>query len=107
MAEATWQLDGSVWLGEWHTHLKFGPAPSALDLTTYSGHMRDPDLELPCFTALIVIAGPELSWNGVAAYGWSCTGTACHAVALTVHDDTAPPPEPTAELTPPTQETPA
>lgn len=88
LAEAAWQLDRSLWLGEWHTHLKFGSAPSALDLSTYAGHMRDPDLELPCFTALIVVPGAQRGWDGVTAYGWSCSASACHAVALTVRADT-------------------
>lgn len=105
LADAAWQLDRSVWMGEWHTHLEFGPAPSALDLTTYAGHMNDPDLELPCFTALIVVAGPDLGWNGVAAYGWSCTGTACYATRLTAHADTAPPPAPISVPAPEMQET--
>lgn len=104
LAEAAWQLDRSVWLGEWHTHLAFGPAPSALDLSTYAGHMRDPDLELPCFTALIVTPGPGLGWDRTVATAWSCTATACQAAPLAVQSDTAGPPGPTRPLAFKTQE---
>lgn len=91
MAQAAWQLDRSVWVGEWHTHPKGGPPPSQLDLATYARHLRDPDLSLPCFTALIVLPGAWCGWNGVAAYGWSCSTTACHAVPLSVRSDPAAP----------------
>lgn len=53
LADAAWQLDCSVWIGEWHTHPTAGPEPSPCDLRTYTQHLADPDLSLPVFTSLI------------------------------------------------------
>ena len=35
LAERAAETDGSVWIGEWHTHLAELPMPSAFDLVTY------------------------------------------------------------------------
>ena len=70
LAEAAYQRDGSVWVGEWHTHIGAPPVPSDVDLQTYARHVLDPDLTLPFFTAMILHA-PDGDWSaplGLAAW---------------------------------------
>ncbi len=58
---------GAAWVGDWHTHPRGPDAPSRLDLSTYEGFLRDPDLHLEVFCAFIVVPGsagwhePEIS----------------------------------------------
>lgn len=55
LAEAVWALDGSQWIGEWHTHPSGTPQPSRLDMDSYRRHLRDPDLNLDRFVSMIVV----------------------------------------------------
>ena len=58
LATATWTLDRSQWIGEWHTHPR-GPAhPSGTDLTTYGHLLDDPDLVFTAILSIIVSPGP-------------------------------------------------
>jgi proteasome lid subunit RPN8/RPN11 len=55
------QIDGSQWVGEWHTHIGVPPIPSEVDLNTYVGHVLDEELGFERFVALIVgTSGPKL-----------------------------------------------
>ncbi len=73
LARAAWRLDRGIWLGEWHTH-PLGPVtPSDIDLRTYLTHLNDPDLTLPSFLSLIVVAAPD--WNHPGIVAWTVTRT--------------------------------
>lgn len=55
-------LDGSVWVGEWHTHPDGQWRLSQLDVAAYLRHLADPALNLERFLAIVVTPGP--SWRG-------------------------------------------
>lgn len=52
-ASRLYRLDGSQWIGEWHTHPSMRLVPSELDVSTYARHLRDPELRFSRFLALI------------------------------------------------------
>jgi integrative and conjugative element protein (TIGR02256 family) len=59
-AERLYLLDGSQWIGEWHTHPSMQLVPSELDLSTYARHLLDPDLRFGRFLTLICSASEAL-----------------------------------------------
>jgi integrative and conjugative element protein (TIGR02256 family) len=68
-AEATWAVDRSQWIGEWHTHPGMSPIPSTTDVSTYADFLDDPALEFAEFISVIVTptaTGPVLAawWCG-------------------------------------------
>jgi integrative and conjugative element protein (TIGR02256 family) len=67
-AARAWQLDGSEWAGEWHTHPGGGAAPSALDLRTYARILAStPAFE--AFVAIIVTPGGS-TWASACLNTW-------------------------------------
>lgn len=48
--------EGSVWIGEWHTHPTGSPAPSHRDLHTYAQLLADPELGFDAVVAVILTA---------------------------------------------------
>lgn len=54
LADVAWARDRAQWIGEWHTHPGGMPVPSEADLTSYAGHLADPDLNFDRFFSLIV-----------------------------------------------------
>jgi integrative and conjugative element protein (TIGR02256 family) len=83
LADAAYDLDGSVWLGEWHTHPQGPVEPSDIDLTTYAAHLSDTSLRFNRFLACVVLPCPKHRWAHVSLCVWIITGTA--AVAADVH----------------------
>jgi integrative and conjugative element protein (TIGR02256 family) len=70
-ATACHAADGSVWIGEWHTHPHSAPVPSDLDVTTYAQLLNDTDL---AFTALVsLIVAPTDA--GLVLAGWWATAS--------------------------------
>lgn len=55
-----YRLDGSRWIGEWHTHPATELIPSEVDLTTYVRHLKDPELRFDRFLALICSASEPI-----------------------------------------------
>lgn len=72
LADAAAATDGSMWIGEWHTHLVDLPAPSEADLHTYRQLLDDPDTQLSRLLALIVLAA---AGEQLAVFAWSFTGS--------------------------------
>lgn len=58
LADAAYEYDRSVWVGDWHTHPKGPNRPSRYDLRTYRGFLYDPELDFDRFLSLIVIPQP-------------------------------------------------
>ena len=58
LAETAWREDRSQWVGEWHTHPMADLTPSSLDVDSYRRHLRDRDLRLDHFVAIIVAVPP-------------------------------------------------
>lgn len=70
VADLAYSTDGSIWLGEWHTH-PGGPArPSRLDLTSYRRMLGDPELAFTFFLAVIVLPGQADGWHRPRLTGW-------------------------------------
>lgn len=99
LADDAYQRDGSIWVGDWHSHPRTPPVPSDLDLTTYRQLLADPDLRFAVFVALIIGTGP----NGLTAAAWACTPARAlpaailsprHTACLQCQSSAAPPPEP-------------
>lgn len=69
LADRAWDTDGSIWVGDWHTH-PTGPAePSAVDLRAYLSVLSDPTVGMDRFLALIVLP----SQTGPLLYPWLIT----------------------------------
>lgn len=84
LALAAWAADGSLWVGEWHTH-PAGPArPSATDLATYGGFLTDPTLRFRRFCAIIVTPANGVDWVWMRMAAWLVTLDGILAVPLEV-----------------------
>jgi integrative and conjugative element protein (TIGR02256 family) len=83
--------DGSMWIGEWHTHPRAAPAPSEQDLRTYLGFLDDPELSLDAFVA-IILTTPTVVWDRPEVHAWICYRHAAELVPLILasHECAAP-----------------
>jgi integrative and conjugative element protein (TIGR02256 family) len=70
LADLAYRTDGSIWLGEWHTHPDRLSRPSQLDLTSYRQMLNDPALAFTFFLAMIVLPGPSGGWHRPRLTGW-------------------------------------
>jgi len=70
LADVAYSTDGSVWLGEWHTHPGRLSKPSFLDLASYRQMPDDPELEFTFFLAVIVLSGQADGWDRPCLTGW-------------------------------------
>lgn len=70
LADVTYSADGSVWLGERHTHPGRLSKPSFLDLASYRQMLHDPELEFTFFLAVIVLSGQADGWHRPCLTGW-------------------------------------
>ncbi|MGW6489329.1 Mov34/MPN/PAD-1 family protein [Streptomyces sp. NPDC055056] len=65
LADRAFAADGSIWVGEWHTHPTGKPVPSARDTATYRQLLGDPELGFHSVVA-IILARHENCWVGAA-----------------------------------------
>lgn len=86
LADAVYDLDGSVWIGEWHTHPKGPVEPSATDLTTYAAHLSNASLGFDRFLACIVVPCPEHRWAHVNLFAWVISGSSVLGADIHVED---------------------
>jgi integrative and conjugative element protein (TIGR02256 family) len=84
LADQAADRDGSVWLGEWHTHLLELPVPSLHDLMTYRALLFDVELGFPRFLSLIVLSGPGGEWSCPRIFAWSVTASSMGSLAVAV-----------------------
>jgi integrative and conjugative element protein (TIGR02256 family) len=66
LADAAYEHDRSVWVGDWHTHPRGPTRPSRYELRTYRSFLDDPELDFDRFLTLIVKPQPPDS-HGVAS----------------------------------------
>ena len=70
LADRAYYTDGSIWLGDWHTH-PAGPArPSRRDLASYRLLFSDAELAFEVFLAVIVVPGQPQDWHRPRITGW-------------------------------------
>lgn len=63
LAERAYDVDDSLWIGEWHTH-PCGPAvPSVTDLTTYRTLLTSPELGFERVLSVIVMPDIRGQWE--------------------------------------------
>lgn len=68
LADEAYDRDGSVWVGEWHTHPKGPTRPSRRDLLTYHQLLVDKELDFVEFAAIIVTM--DRGKQQVSFHGW-------------------------------------
>lgn len=85
LAHDAFTRNGSIWVGEWHTHLAAAPVPSERDLATYAGLLADPDLGFETVVAIIAVASPQ--WDRPVAYAWACSDNQAVPVPLILATD--------------------
>src|SRR5205807_598109 len=61
LADAAFARDGSIWIGEWHTHPGGPPCPSPMDMTTYTSLLEDDELGFVRLLSLIVTPATEVA----------------------------------------------
>lgn len=89
LADEAYDRDGSVWIGEWHTH-PTGPAvPSGVDLETYLSHLSREDLGFDRFLALIALRCPDRGWDHVHLTAWVVHGSVAEQAELKVEEQDA------------------
>ena len=71
LADAAFDTDGSIWIGEWHSHVEAPLVPSKRDLTTYALLLADDELGFDILISLIV----GESDDGILVTAWGCTPT--------------------------------
>ncbi|MEV6444787.1 Mov34/MPN/PAD-1 family protein [Amycolatopsis sp. NPDC051716] len=79
LGDWAFEKDRSVWIGEWHTHLRAPAVPSSRDLATYRGLLADPELAFDFFVA-IILAEPTNEWTQPQIATWLVTPTQTQAV---------------------------
>ena len=70
LGDAAYEHDGSVWIGEWHTHPGGPTTPSPTDMSTYARLLADPDLTFERVLSLIVTPCPVHGWKETRVTGW-------------------------------------
>jgi len=84
LADTAYELDGSVWIGEWHTHPRGPVEPSSLDRRTYQSHLANPSLDFERFLSLIVLPCHEHGWEHVVVAAWVLARDAIDSAVVTV-----------------------
>jgi integrative and conjugative element protein (TIGR02256 family) len=81
IVDARWRIDGSDWIGEWHTHMSGLPLPSRRDVLTYGSFTEDPDLNFERFFA-VIITSLDAEWKELLASAWVIDKAGTHAASL-------------------------
>jgi integrative and conjugative element protein (TIGR02256 family) len=82
LADEAYAHDGSVWLGEWHTHPTGPPTPSARDMATYRRLFGDDELAFERIVSLIVTPHPADGWHQPVLWSWLITPAAVDAAQV-------------------------
>lgn len=82
LGDQAYDHDGSVWLGEWHTHPTGPPSPSPIDVGTYERLLADSDLGFERLLSLIVTPCVIHGWSETHVHGWLVTDEGTHAVTI-------------------------
>jgi integrative and conjugative element protein (TIGR02256 family) len=84
LAEQAAGLDGSVWIGEWHTHLLDLPIPSMHDLMTYRTLLLDREIGFPRLLSLIILSAEDGTWFAPRIFAWSISATSMRQLLVEV-----------------------
>jgi integrative and conjugative element protein (TIGR02256 family) len=89
LAAEAFDRDGSVWIGEWHTHPTTAPIPSDRDLDTYARLLADPDLQFHVIISMIISASDHL-WDAPISRAWACYPDRAEPVPMVLDAHTHP-----------------
>jgi integrative and conjugative element protein (TIGR02256 family) len=73
LAGNAFETDGSIWIGEWHTHPTTEPAPSTTDIETYRNLLADPELQFIVILSIIIGPLPQPHAPDIGMAAWACT----------------------------------
>lgn len=82
LADEAYDEDGSVWVGEWHTHPTGSGVPSRIDKETYGRLLVDPELGFRRLASIIVIPCPEHGWSELVLAAWIADADGIHGARL-------------------------
>ena len=69
LGDIAYDRDGSVWIGEWHTHPVGPPHPSPTDMATYDRLLSDRELGFDRVLSLIVTSTAPGRWRQTNVHG--------------------------------------
>jgi integrative and conjugative element protein (TIGR02256 family) len=84
LADEAYAHDGSVWVGEWHTHPMGPPTPSSDDMTTYRNLFARDELDFERIVSFIVTPSPAGGWHQPLLWSWLITPTTVHAAHVII-----------------------
>jgi integrative and conjugative element protein (TIGR02256 family) len=84
-----WATDGSVWVGEWHTHPRSPVCPSDTDLATYHRFLDDPTLGFQRLCAIIVAPAAPPDWDRLVLGAWLITRSGLDPAKIVVAEGRA------------------
>lgn len=82
LADTAFDADGSIWIGEWHSHVQAPPVPSERDLMTYVQLLADDELAFDIVISLIV----GETETGIALTAWGCVRGRAHELPIVIDD---------------------
>jgi integrative and conjugative element protein (TIGR02256 family) len=88
LADEAYNEDGSVWVGEWHTHPAGPGVPSRTDEETYRRLLAEPELGFTRLASIIVIPCQEHGWSELVLAAWTADTNGIHDARLEVVDGT-------------------
>lgn len=90
LAATAFARDGSVWVGEWHTHPRTDATPSRLDVQTYQTLLADPGLQFDVVLAIILGQSTASRVSSFSMMGWACTLVGVRAIPIAVYEEPEP-----------------
>lgn len=79
LAATAYEVDGSLWIGNWHTHPGGPPALSSTDLNSYRKVLATSDMG--SFLAILLLPGRK-GWKQPLIRGWQVTLSEVRPVQL-------------------------
>jgi len=79
LAAKAYEVDGSLWIGDWHTHPGGPPRLSSTDLNSYRKVLATSDMH--SFLAILLLPGVE-GWRRPLVTGWQITPREVRSVQL-------------------------
>ena len=88
LSDDAYDRDGSVWIGEWHTHPEGPSFPSSKDMETYDQLLANDDLAFERVLSLIVTPCAIHGWTETHVHAWvvDLVGAAGVTVVRDAHD---------------------
>ncbi|WP_199191771.1 Mov34/MPN/PAD-1 family protein [Amycolatopsis sp. CA-126428] len=82
LADTAFEADGSIWIGEWHTHPTTEPVPSKTDIETYCSLLADPELQFTVILSIIIGPLPSPHVPDIVMIAWACTSSTITAIPV-------------------------